>query len=419
MRPRCELNTHYKAVGFSQYLLFDVWLTSRKVVRERGSKYAESVMPPIILRRSRDICSNVCQVDAQLRDRAFRKTLAACGGFNGSAALTELRKEIEYDLQVFHVAPAVESPWPSAATLSAAPAAPKASPCAPAAEASKLASSMETASSMEPASKLAPAGIAPASSASSGPAQAGAPSTLVIPDAERRARAAAAAEQRLQLASPGNSQPRQHQPITPGGSTAKEEKLGAAEALQKPAGGSDICRLRLDQGAPELEIKGAADQGSSSEIKGAAKFEIKVESTVQPRGRPKGSQTTSGVSVPLDVMEQDASHVAKMGRWTAGASSATCLTPAACSSSSSAPVVSTAVGYGPFRAFHSSSTGAPLAFVESSPQPVESSPAMESSQAVESSQQLREVLDELKTTRAQLQVAEAQLEHERQATDDH
>ena len=402
-------------------------------------------MPPIILRRSRDICSNVCQVDAQLRDRAFRKTLAACGGFNGSAALTELRKEIEYDLQVFHVAPAVESPWPSAATLSAAPAAPKASPCAPAAEASKLASSkepassiapkaspcapaaeasklassMETASSMEPASKLAPAGIAPASSASSGPAQAGAPSTLVIPDAERRARAAAAAEQRLQLASPGNSQPRQHQPITTGGSTAKEEKLGAAEALQKPAGGSDICRLRLDQGAPELEIKGAADQGSSSEIKGAAKFEIKVESTVQPRGRPKGSQTTSGVSVPLDVMEQDASHVAKMGRWTAGASSATCLTPAACSSSSSAPVVSTAVGYGPFRAFHSSSTGAPVAFVESSPQPVESSPAMESSQAVESSQQLREVLDELKTTRAQLQVAEAQLEHERQATDDH
>ena len=118
-------------------------------------------------------------------------------------------------------------------------------------------------------------------------------------------------------------------------------------------------------------------------------------------------------------MEQDASHVAKMGRWTAGASSATCLTPAACSSSSSAPVVSTAVGYGPFRAFHSSSTGAPVAFVESSPQPVESSPAMESSQAVESSQQLREVLDELKTTRAQLQVAEAQLEHERQATDDH
>ena len=414
MRPRCELNTHYKGVGFSQYLLFDVWLTSRKVVRERGSKYAESVMPPIILRRSRDICSNVCQVDAQLRDRAFRKTLAACGGFNGSAALTELRKEIEYDLQVFHVAPAVESPWPSAATLSAAPAAPKASPCAPAAEASKLASSKEPASSMEPASKLAPAGIAPASSASSGPAQAGAPSTLVIPDAERRARAAAAAEQRLQLANPGYSQPRQHQPITPGWSTAKEEKLGAAEA--PPAG---FCRLRIDQGAAELEIKGAADQGSSSEIKGAAKFEIKVESTVQPRGTPKGSQTTSGVSVPLDVMEQDASHVAKMGRWTAGASSATCLTPAACSSSSSAPVVSTAVGYGPFRAFHSSLTGAPLAFVESSPQPVESSPAMESSQAVESSQQLREVLDELKTTRAQLQVAEAQLEHERQATDDH
>jgi hypothetical protein len=53
--------------------------------------------------------------------------------------------------------------------------------------------------------------------------------------------------------------------------------------------------------------------------------------------------------------------------------------------------------------------------VESSQQPVESSPAMESSHAVESSQQLREVLEDLKTTRAQLQLVEAQLEHERQA----
>jgi len=96
----------------------------------------------------------------------------------------------------------------------------------------------------------------------------------VTPDAERRARAAAAAEQRLQLANPGYSQPRQHQPITPGESTAKEEKLGAAEV--PPA---SFCRLRIDQGAAKLEIKGAADQGSSSEIKGAAE----LESTVQPR----------------------------------------------------------------------------------------------------------------------------------------
>jgi len=58
-----------------------------------------------------------------------------------------------------------------------------------------------------------------------------------------------------------------------------------------------------------------------------------------------------GVSVPLEAMEQDALHVAKVGRWTAGASSATCLTPTTCSSSS----------------------GAPVAFVENSQQPVESS----------------------------------------------
>ena len=371
---------------------------------------------------------------------------------------------------------------------------------------------MEPASSIEPVSKLAPA-----SSANSGPAQAGAPSTLVTPDAERRARAAAAAEQRLQLANPGYSQPRQHQPITPGESTAKEEKLGAAEV--PPA---SFCRLRIDQGAAKLEIKGAADQGSSSEIKGAAE----LESTVQPREvgsgpglrqsayahdaeaaaaaaakqqatalelaaelaniipfargidrqqpvlhmtQPPKTQLVSastyhvltwgkdghrkilhayapklcyeaamhselcykaarcsgeisaticdvpftekdvaayrhewdqlpycvpdGVSVPLEVMEQDALHVAKVGRWTAGASSATCLTPTTCSSSS----------------------GAPVAFVENSQQPVESSPAMESSHAVESSQQLREVLEDLKTTRAQLQLVEEQLEHERQA----
>ena len=195
----------------------------------------------------------------------------------------------------------------------------------------------------------------------------------MTPDAEKRARAAAAAEQRLQLANPGYSQPRQHQPITPGGSTAKEEKLGAAEA--PPAG---FCRLRIDQGAAELEIKGAADQGSSSDIKGAAKLEIKVESTVQPERPGPGPlwcpASATGRSFDL-------------------------LTPTTCSSSS----------------------GAPVAFVESSQQPVESSPAMESSQAVESShavkssQQLREVLEDLKTTRAQLQLVEAQLEHERQA----